>query len=61
MLNVDEAGYTVLFTVHDEVPAEADHGFGSLDHFIKEMIKVPGWALDFPLASDGWEGPRFKK
>lgn len=61
MKNVDEAGYTVLFTVHDEVPAEADDDFGSLEHFIAEMNRVPDWASDFPLVSDGWEGKRFKK
>jgi len=61
LLNVDEAGYSIIFHVHDEIVAEDDEDFGSVDEFEKLMCQAPEWAKGLPLAAEGWSGKRFKK
>ena len=61
MLRVDAAGYELILTVHDELVAENDASFGSLEEFNALAEKNPIWAPDLPIAVNGWEGPRYKK
>jgi DNA polymerase len=61
MFNVEDAGYPIIMTVHDELVAEVPHGFGSVEDFVKHMTILPPWAKGLPLAAKGWEGPRYRK
>ncbi len=61
MMRVDEAGYTVLLTVHDEVLAELPNDNGDLDRFNALMSERPDWGSQIPLMVEGWEGPRYRK
>lgn len=61
MVRAEAAGYSMVLTVHDELVAEVDEGFGSIDEFIPIMTTLPPWATGLPVAADGWEGPRYKK
>jgi DNA polymerase len=61
MLRVEQAGYHVVLTVHDEIIAEVPIGFGSLEEFIALMCKVPKWAAGFPLKAAGFISKRYKK
>lgn len=61
MMRLEMAGYRVVLTVHDEIVAEAPHGFGSMKEFDRIMSEVPDWAEDFPVAVEGFEADRYRK
>lgn len=61
MLRVEEAGYDVILTVHDEIVVETDKNFGSLEEFNALMTELPHWAAGFPITAGGWEGTRYRK
>ena len=61
-LLVEEQGYPLILSVHDEglslVPKD---GAYSIKKYEKMMTVAQGWYKDFPLESDCWSGPRYKK
>lgn len=61
MLRVEDAGYRIIMSVHDELVAEVSDLFGSVEEFEKLMSVAPDWASDCPIDAEGWEGPRYKK
>lgn len=61
MLRVEEAGYPIVLTVHDEIIAEVPDGFGSKEEFETLMAQVPAWAKGLPVAVAGWEDVRYVK
>lgn len=61
MERVQEAGYDVLLTVHDEVLAEVPNDNGNLEEFTTLMSERPEWGNQIPLAVKGWEGSRYRK
>ena len=61
MLALDNAGYPVILTVHDEVVTEPPLGHGSLEDFMAILSRVPSWAAGCPVAAEGWEGRRYRK
>lgn len=61
MLGLEEAGYPVVLTVHDEVLCDVPCGHGSVEHFCKIMTNTPSWAAGCPVSAEGWEGMRYKK
>lgn len=61
MFRVEEAGYPVVLTVHDEVLSEHDVGFGSVDEFSTLLSVNPPWADGLPIAAAGWRGTRYRK
>lgn len=61
MFRVENAGYPVIFTVHDEVICEAAESHGSLGEFEKLMSLVPKWADGLPIKVEGWRERRYKK
>lgn len=61
MLRVEQAGYPVVLTVHDEILAEVPHGHGSVEDFSEIMAITPEWGLAIPIKVESWEGERFRK
>lgn len=62
MLKLDAAGYPVVLHVHDEIIAEVDAGFGSVEEFESIMADVPEWAATWPVsAAGGWRRLRYGK
>lgn len=61
MLRVEEAGYPMVLTVHDELVAEPLEDFGSEGEFEKLMCTLPAWAEGLPVAAEIWSGPRYRK
>jgi len=61
MLRLDDAGYNIVLTVHDEIITEDAVDFGSMDEFNEIMTEVPAWATGFPISVGGWEGERYRK
>jgi DNA polymerase len=61
MLRLEDAGYPIVLTVHDEIIAEVDDGVGSKAEFESLMAVVPSWAEGLPVAVEGWEGTRYAK
>lgn len=59
MRRVEAAGYHVIMSVHDEIVAEVDERFGSVEEFVQLMCVQPSCAAGLPLNAKGWEGTRF--
>jgi DNA polymerase len=61
MIRLEDAGYPVVLTVHDEVISEKPKGYGSLEEFNKIMTVLPTWAEGLPISASGWQGQRYRK
>lgn len=61
MLGVRDAGYNIVFHVHDEIIAEVPNGTGSVDEMCDLMAKNPSWAGGLPLNADGYECEYYRK
>jgi DNA polymerase len=63
MLNLEQAGYEVINSIHDEVLllVEEQSAESALADVTKIMVQPPTWAPDFPLAAEGWYGKRYRK
>lgn len=61
MMNVANAGYNIVFHVHDEIIAEAPDGQGSVDEMCKLMSINPDWADGIPLSADGYICEYYRK
>lgn len=61
MLRIEESGYEVVLSVHDELIAEASNDFGSVEEFEKLMCELPTWAQGLPVNSEGFECKRYRK
>lgn len=60
MLRLDDAGYKIIFSVHDELIAEAPEGSRWQD--MAEIMGQPiPWAPGLLLRADGYETPFYKK
>lgn len=59
---VEEQGYEIVLSVHDELITEApDSPEYSVDELCALMATTPEWAEDLPLASAGFEDRRYRK
>ncbi|MCR9200704.1 MAG: DNA polymerase [Planctomycetaceae bacterium] len=61
MLRLEDHGYPIIATVHDEVIIELPEGEGTLDEFIELLSTVPRWGSGCPIASEGYEAKRYRK
>lgn len=61
MLNLEERGYRVVGSVHDEIICEVPDGFGSIEEMCAIMCELPKWAEGFPISAEGKEGVRYGK
>ncbi|MBQ8637119.1 MAG: DNA polymerase [Clostridia bacterium] len=56
-----DAGYEVIFHIHDEVVIECNADSASLEDVTRIMSQPVPWAADLPLNAEGWIGNFFKK
>lgn len=61
MLRLDEAGYRILFHVHDEVIIEAPYEFGSEEEVVKIMSQNEPWNKELILTADSYETEYYRK
>jgi len=61
VINIEEAGYDFLMSIHDEGLAERERGRGSVKEFVSLMTRLPAWADGCPITAEGWTGPRYRK
>ena len=61
MQNLEAAGYSIVFHVHDEAVMEVPIGQGSLEEACRIMAIPPDWAQDLPLRADGEEMEFYRK
>ncbi len=61
LLRVEDGGYEVILSVHDEILAERTKGTGNLDEFCGYMAAIPVWAKGCPISVEGWVGFRYRK
>ena len=59
--HLEEAGFPVVFHVHDEVVIDCPGSRADLDAVVQIMTQPIPWAADLPLNADGWVGDFFKK
>ncbi|WP_173911072.1 DNA polymerase [Acinetobacter sp. Marseille-Q1618] len=59
---IQNSGYDLVLTVHDEVITEAlDLPEFNHEHLSSLLAANPVWASDLPLAAAGFEAPRYRK
>lgn len=62
MSRIDDAGYQIVLTVHDELITEAPDNKNFTETTLSKMLAVPPmWAKEIPLAAAGFESKRYKK
>lgn len=61
MIRVEQAGFPIILTVHDEVIAEALKGEKDQKEFERLMAVVPSWAKGCPIAVEGGAVERYQK
>lgn len=60
-LRLDDAGYHIVMTVHDEIISDVPDDHGSYEDFKRMMCELPGWAQGLPVNASGYEAFRFRK
>jgi DNA polymerase bacteriophage-type len=63
MLRLENDGFEVINSIHDEILllVAEDQAESSLARVVEVMTTPPNWAPGFPLAAEGWVGPRYQK
>jgi DNA polymerase len=61
IINIENAGYKFLISIHDEGLSENRKGTGSVKEYSGLMTRLPAWAKGAPITAEGWTGPRYKK
>jgi DNA polymerase len=64
MLNLEQNGYEIINSIHDEVLllVDEDKAEEALKNDVMSIMTTPPkWASDFPLAAEGWVSKRYKK
>lgn len=61
MLKLEQRGYPLVGSVHDEPIAEVPKDFGSFDEAGAIICELPDWAAGLPVAVGGHRGNRYRK
>ena len=61
LFNLDDAGYKIIGTVHDEIIVEVPKEPNCLEDVVGLICKRPAWALDMPLRAEGMFEKRYRK
>lgn len=59
-IRVDNAGYSIILRVHDELVCEEPIGV-DVDGLVNLMTITPQWAKGVPIAAEGWVDERYVK
>jgi len=59
MLKLEDAGYPIVLTVHDEIISEVTDG--TVEEFTNIMEEVPVWANGLPIKVETYEAKRYRK
>jgi DNA polymerase len=59
MLLLEEEGYEIVLTVHDEIISEVENG--TVERFKEVMEKPPTWGQDIPIQVEAYEATRYRK
>jgi DNA polymerase len=59
MLLLEEEGYEIVLTVHDEIISEVENG--TVERFKEVMEKPPAWGQDIPVQVEAYEATRYRK
>ena len=59
--HLEDAGFHVVFHIHDEVVIDCPADKADLDKVVEIMTQQVPWAPDLPLNADGWVGDFFRK
>lgn len=58
---LEQAGYPVVFSIHDEIVADVPKSYADLKTVQQIMSAPMPWAPGLPLNAEGWVGDYFKK
>lgn len=61
LIRLDDAGYTIVTHVHDEVVLEVPKGHVSVEAIDQIMSTPMPWAADLPLKAEGFEAKFYQK
>lgn len=61
MLRLEEHGYKVVASIHDEIICEMPIGDGYLADMEQLMCELPEWATGLPMDAEGFECERYRK
>jgi DNA polymerase bacteriophage-type len=63
MFRVEQRGYPVIFSVHDEIVCDVPQGknLDSIEDWGKLLTELPKWASGCPIKAECWKGKRYKK
>ena len=59
MRRLDDKGFKIVMTVHDEIVLEVANDVSSVEEVSLIMGEPPSWATDLVLRADGYECPKF--
>jgi DNA polymerase bacteriophage-type len=59
MFRLEDAGYPLVLTVHDDNTSEVDEMFGSAAEYGAIMAEPDEWCPTMPVAVQAWEGARW--
>lgn len=61
MFRAEKEGYSVAFSVHDEIVSEVPETFGNIKEFESLLCRLPVWAVGCPIAAKGFITKRYRK
>lgn len=61
MFRLEDHGYPLIFTVHDELVLEVPEDEGSLEEVEELAAIAPDWAAGLPMAAEGYRSRRYAK
>jgi DNA polymerase len=61
MLRVEQRGWPVVLTVHDEIVSEVPAGSVSAERYARTLSVLPAWAEGLPVAAEGVVSKRYRK
>ena len=59
MLLLEDAGFEIVLTVHDEIISEVENG--TVERFKEIMERPPTWGQDIPIQVEAYESTRYRK
>lgn len=61
MLRLDDDGWSLILTVHDEILSDDPINTRSLEAMLNTMTEGESWHEGLPLEAEGWQGHHYRK